>query len=476
MIEYDIAAVAARKSRRAPGSRVILPPLVDRIGTRQDYYVILRKLLAALRNEVITSIIPVYQYEQAQRKALRRSMRDADESTFSRLRQLAAELDRQMINMVERVLNLEAQRHTDTFLGTARAALGVDLTSVVTQEDLRDYLAQAAARNASLIKSLSAETVKRVEQAVLQAGIRGDGVQALKSVLTGEFGVMNRRAQLIARDQTAKLNSDLNRIRQQQAGIDNYTWSTVHDERVRPLHAAIDGKEYEWGKPTGAEDGLPPGQPIQCRCVARGIVEFGAPAAKPVAPSVPSREEMDAKAKKYVVEEGKRTNTEYLQAFDVDTGETFTNTSGKRGSVAFTEELIKAFSDPKRTIIAHHNHPSSRSFSLQDMLELSRPNNGLKGLWAHGHNGSSYYAEWGGADKTYKSIESFETYVRNHYQALVYPGKTLDAEEAGIIHAHTVALLADRKGVIRYKYDLRSITKKIVAKHQALIEKVINDY
>jgi uncharacterized protein with gpF-like domain len=43
---------------------------------------------------------------------------------------------------------------------------------------------------------------------------------------------------------------------------------------VGPLHRSLDGKVYEYGKPTGAEQGLPPGQPINCRCVARGIVEF----------------------------------------------------------------------------------------------------------------------------------------------------------------------------------------------------------
>ena len=54
----------------------------------------------------------------------------------------------------------------------------------------------------------------------------------------------------------------------------SYTWMTSRDERVRPRHKELDGKEYEYGKPTGAEDGLPPGQPIMCRCVARGIVEI----------------------------------------------------------------------------------------------------------------------------------------------------------------------------------------------------------
>ena len=54
-----------------------------------------------------------------------------------------------------------------------------------------------------------------------------------------------------------------------------YVWRTSKDERVRPRHQHIDGIAYEYGKPTGAEQGLPPGQPIQCRCIAQAIVTFG---------------------------------------------------------------------------------------------------------------------------------------------------------------------------------------------------------
>lgn len=273
MFRYDVAKVANRDGRRARGSRVVLPPISGSLAAERDYYRALRILLSGIRDVVIRSIIPVYQLER-QQEATRRRLHDADESTFSALRALVAQLTGVTNTTVQRILRLESQRHTENFMKTAKKALGVDLRAVVQQEDLEDYLRAAAARNTSLITSLSADTVKRVEQAVLQAGINGDSVQKLKSVLTQQMGIVDRRAQLIARDQTAKLNSDLNRIRQQQAGIDDYQWMTSHDERVRPLHQSIDGKVYEWGKPTGAEDGLPPGQPIQCRCVARGIVQF----------------------------------------------------------------------------------------------------------------------------------------------------------------------------------------------------------
>ena len=44
------------------------------------------------------------------------------------------------------------------------------------------------------------------------------------------------------------------------------------DSRVRPLHQRLNGKIYEWGKPTGAEHGLPSGQPVRCRCRAKAVL------------------------------------------------------------------------------------------------------------------------------------------------------------------------------------------------------------
>ena len=83
------------------------------------------------------------------------------------------------------------------------------------------------------------------------------------------FGTTKRRAALIARDQVTSLNAELTRIRQQQVGIEQYTWSTVKDERVRKSHRALEGTTQRWDKPP-IVDGEPahPGQPINCRCQA----------------------------------------------------------------------------------------------------------------------------------------------------------------------------------------------------------------
>lgn len=270
MLRYTIAKLASKPK----GATVELPAVDVRLSAEKQYYVALRSMLTQIAAMTRESIIPLYQSEQEQKRAARAYTADADRSWFAGLQALANQLQRIASNTVNRILDLEAERHTEAFMATAKRALGINLQAVVTQEDLGDYLRTKAAENAALIQSLSDDVVKRIETAVYQNTIAGNSVTTLRKTLQEQFGITDRRAKLIARDQTSKLNSDLNSTRQQQAGVTTYKWVTSHDERVRERHRKLDGKSYKWGEATGAENGLPPGQLINCRCVARGIVEF----------------------------------------------------------------------------------------------------------------------------------------------------------------------------------------------------------
>lgn len=77
-------------------------------------------------------------------------------------------------------------------------------------------------------------------------------------------------AAFIARDQISKLNGQFNRARQEAAGITGFVWETRKDSRVRPAHRDLQGKTFTWAE--GAS-GVYPGQPINCRCWARAVVD-----------------------------------------------------------------------------------------------------------------------------------------------------------------------------------------------------------
>lgn len=268
MLRYSLAKAVERPK----GTRVTLPPISPRLAPELQYRAALRRLLAAAAKDVRESVIPLYRAELAIERAYTGDA--ARESWFARLRAVINELTGVVNGTVRNILDLEGKQHTKGFMAAARKALGIDLATVVHEEDIADYVETAVARNVSLITGFGDDLLKRIEQTVYENSIAGNTVATLRAKLKEQFGISDRRAQLIARDQIGKFTSDLNRIRQTQAGVTSYEWLTSRDERVRERHRKLDGKVYKWGEPTGAEDGGAPGQPIRCRCVARGIVEF----------------------------------------------------------------------------------------------------------------------------------------------------------------------------------------------------------
>lgn len=287
MLRYSMSKLG-RQAGRAKGTKAELPPIEGRLSTEREYYAALRSMLSEMAKETRESIIPAYQSERTQKRATPALRLDADPSWFNRLSALMLALTRTAQNTVNDILALEAIRHTDTFIEVARRTLGINLRSVVQQEDLGDYLQAAAARNASLIKGLADDTLKGIQLVVYNNSIAGNSVATLRAELQKQFGISDRRARLIARDQSAKMTGELNKLRQEQAGVTEYIFSTSRDERVRANHTAMEGRTCKWGDASvyRADDGswrsrsgiggvqLHPGADISCRCVGRGVVRF----------------------------------------------------------------------------------------------------------------------------------------------------------------------------------------------------------
>lgn len=131
---------------------------------------------------------------------------------------------------------------------------------------LDDKIFSFVKENVALIKSIPEQHFERLEKNVIDAATKGVLGKDFSKIIEENFGVTQRRATLIARDQVAKFNSSLTEARQTAIGVDRYEWSTSMDERVRDTHAANEGKIFFWNEPP-AETGHP-GNDINCRCVA----------------------------------------------------------------------------------------------------------------------------------------------------------------------------------------------------------------
>jgi uncharacterized protein with gpF-like domain len=171
--------------------------------------------------------------------------------------------------------------------------VGIDVHSLGTS--VTDALDAFRAENVDLIQSIPDEMLEQVGDVLEKAWESGARVETLSDALQARFGVSESKGDLIARDQTLKLNGQLARERQQAAGITRYVWSTSSDERVRGNpsgkypnpsktgrivsdHYHLNGKTFTYGEPpitneaTGARN--EPSQDYQCRCVAAPVLDF----------------------------------------------------------------------------------------------------------------------------------------------------------------------------------------------------------
>ena len=146
--------------------------------------------------------------------------------------------------------------------------IGSDRQTRALGADVRAVLEAAKYENVRLITKMT-----DLQREVIAKEISAVSEIPLSARLTQRTSIPRNRAALIARDQTAKLNSTLSHERALAAGAERYEWSTSGDERVRQLHRDLDGNTYRYGEPTGAEGGGEPGQPVLCRCVALPVFD-----------------------------------------------------------------------------------------------------------------------------------------------------------------------------------------------------------
>lgn len=180
-------------------------------------------------------------------------------------------LDRIAEEMAQEFTGRVDRSQRKRFFERLKTAAGVNLEKIVAGENLGGVVAKSTMENVSLIKSIPMEQLGRVRELVEGAVIRGEAPPGgMRAELQKIGGITKRRAQFIARDQTAKLNGQLTQARNQSVGIVEYVWRTSGDGRVRPSHASKNGKRFRWDTPP--PDTGHPGQDYQCRCVARSVI------------------------------------------------------------------------------------------------------------------------------------------------------------------------------------------------------------
>lgn len=154
---------------------------------------------------------------------------------------------------------------------------GVTVRYTMTQR-MRDVFQATVEENVSLIKSIGQQYHGDVVGLVMRSVAQGRDLATLTKALEARYGVTQRRAALIARDQNNKATAVMTRVRQNEAGIKEAVWlHSLGGKEPRPTHLANNGKVYKidegWYDPDPkVRRRIWPGELINCRCVPKPIV------------------------------------------------------------------------------------------------------------------------------------------------------------------------------------------------------------
>lgn len=260
---FDLAALAKGATKK---DRIEFKPVAPRLWFEAELYRIFAKVLAeyeALKPGILESASQTRKDYTADAYTL------AD--IVSTLRSKFAQAIAFAEPGISSLFRGEARRHDEKWIDQVNRVIGVDLKAVVTSSQIQPAITLATQANVALIKGLTDDVAKRVEVAIIRLVSEGASNKAIAAELAQIGGFGKSRAKLIAVDQAASFNGTLNQIRQREAGVTSYTWSTARDKRVRPKHAAREGQTFRWDDPPS---GGPPGSEVRCRCIARAVLDL----------------------------------------------------------------------------------------------------------------------------------------------------------------------------------------------------------
>lgn len=133
------------------------------------------------------------------------------------------------------------------------------------------------------ITDFTEKQIKDLRKEVKESILKGDRQKALKDSILKSYGITERKAKFLARQETSLLLAKFKEVRYNAAGVNEYRWRTVVGSPahpVRPAHKILDGKIFRFDNPpVTTEPGEPqrrnnPGEDFNCRCTSIPIVKF----------------------------------------------------------------------------------------------------------------------------------------------------------------------------------------------------------
>lgn len=151
------------------------------------------------------------------------------------------------------------------------------LKDLSLKDQVMDERVQALiAENVALIRTIPQDCHARIQAMVTRAVAGGQSEASLARDIAKTFGVTERRAGVIARDQTLKATQSIAQTADREMGITEGVWIHVPGRKTsRPTHVKMDGVKFELGKglwDSAVSRWVKPGSEILCACKYRPVI------------------------------------------------------------------------------------------------------------------------------------------------------------------------------------------------------------
>lgn len=172
------------------------------------------------------------------------------------------------------------------WIGAALAASDVDLTTMLSVNDVQQPLEAAIEWNVSLVRDVSAQARQRIGTAIFDGLRNRTPAREVAAKVRQATGMARDRSTRIASDQLSKLTAALNTERRTQAGLSVYEWKHSRKAHPRVRHEERDGNLYSSdpdmigrvveGKTVAQEVAADdrPGRPPFCGCREQAVLIF----------------------------------------------------------------------------------------------------------------------------------------------------------------------------------------------------------
>ena len=241
-MRYDLPAMVKRSGatrRKSVGLPAITPTkaLEDALGA-----IYLRVVRAWAENAKAT-IVPAYSPMPTADGLTRDDageISSATERAEDEINSLILELQRDLRTWV---LRMEAW-HRDKWRSGVLSKAGIDLSTILGPEDVRETVQALLERNAALVQDVSDQIKARITDAVWRGYTGRKPVREVAKEINDAVQLGRKRSIRIASDQTVKLSGALDDERRRQAGVDVWIWRHSGKLHPREDHKARDGKKY----------------------------------------------------------------------------------------------------------------------------------------------------------------------------------------------------------------------------------------